>query len=60
MKRDLDSLLYSIALARSIKKEKDTISELMIISSPGGMKNAADKVVKLVKLMYNPLAFDIP
>lgn len=27
---------------------------------PGGMKNAADKVVKLVKLVYNPFAFDIP
>ena len=24
------------------------------------MKNAADKVVKLVKLVYNPFAFDIP
>ena len=58
VKRDLDSLLYSIAVARYIKKEKDTISELNL--QPGGMKNAADKVVKLVKLVYNPFAFDIP
>ena len=27
---------------------------------PGGLKNAADKVIKLVKLVYNPFAFDIP
>ena len=59
VKRDLDSLLYSIALARSIKTRKGYNLWNDDNLQPGGMENAADKVVKLVKLVYNPFAFEL-
>ena len=60
----LTALQYSIGsfFKNSFFKTKKKGYNLWIDDNlqPGGLKNAADKVVKLVKLVYNPFAFDIP
>ena len=52
-----------LALLRSVAERKTREGYNLWIDDnlqPGRMKNAADKVVKFVKPVYNPFAFDIP